>query len=117
MPSKVTPQARFRLQLKHGTALGPGKAELLERIAASGSIRAAAEEMGMGYRTAWQMVQSMNEHFTSPLVDQHRGGASRGGAQLTATGLKVLKTYRAMEQRALKSIAKEMRTLDLLIKS
>lgn len=116
MPSKVTPQARFRLQLKHGTALGPGKVELLERIAASGSIRAAAEEMAMGYRTAWQMVQSMNEHFIAPLVEQQRGGSSRGGAQLTATGLKALKTYRAMEQHALKAIAKDIRTLDLLIK-
>lgn len=116
MATKVTPQARFRLQLKHGTALGPGKAELLERIAATGSIRAAAEEMAMGYRTAWQMVQSMNEHFTTPLVEQQRGGATRGGAQLTPTGLKVLATYRAMEQRALKAIANDIRVLDRLIK-
>lgn len=112
----LVPEARFRLQIKHGVALGPGKAELLQRIAAAGSIRAAAEEMGMGYRTAWLMVEAMNAQFIGPLVERQRGGAERGGATLTQLGAEVLKLYRAMEQRALKAIDRDIPKLQRLIR-
>ena len=41
-------------------AMGPGKAELIEHIAASGSLSAAARAMGMSYRRAWQLVEALN---------------------------------------------------------
>ena len=46
--------------------MGPGKAELIERIAQTGSISAAAREMGMSYRRAWQLVESLNRTFREP---------------------------------------------------
>ncbi|MEQ1776286.1 MAG: LysR family transcriptional regulator, partial [Burkholderiales bacterium] len=41
-------------------AMGPGKAALIERIDASGSISAAARDMGMSYRRAWLLVEAIN---------------------------------------------------------
>lgn len=112
----IEPQPRFRLQIKHGVAIGPGKAELLEHIAELGSISAAGKAMGMGYRTAWLLVSSMNEHFREPLVIGSKGGVGGGGTALTPLGKEVLRRYRAMERRALKAIAKDVAHLESLIR-
>jgi molybdate transport system regulatory protein len=72
--------------------------------------------MQMSYRTAWQLVTQMNKHFAQPLVETKKGGAARGGAMLTPTGAEVLKLYRSMEQRAVRSIQKDVAILELLLK-
>ena len=56
----------LRVLGRSGAAMGPGKAELIERIAQTGSISAAAREMGMSYRRAWQLVESLNRTFREP---------------------------------------------------
>jgi molybdate transport system regulatory protein len=72
---------------KHGeTYLGWGRVVLLERIREHGSISAAARSMGMGYRHAWELVESMNRLGPSPLVRKVTGGARGGGACLTPPG-------------------------------
>lgn len=77
--------------------LGPGKAELLERIRETGSIAAAGRAMAMSYKRAWMLVEEMNHAFRDPLVDSSRGGANGGGARLTAAGETVLAHYRKLE--------------------
>jgi len=81
-------------------ALGPGRAELLERIEQSGSISAAARQMKMSYRRAWLLVESTNAAFIEPLVQANTGGSGGGGAQLTAFGKDMLARYRALEEKA-----------------
>ena len=80
-------------------AFGPGKANLLERIAAEGSISKAAKALNMSYSRAWQLVDSMNSHFRKPLVQSSTGGRRGGGAVLTRTGEDVLALYRKMQER------------------
>jgi molybdate transport system regulatory protein len=80
--------------------LGPGKADLLDAIARTGSIRAAATELEMSYMRAWTLVKTMNAAFRAPLVEKERGGAAQGGAQLTKEGTEVLRLYRAIEAKA-----------------
>ena len=87
--------------------MGPGKADLLDAVARSGSIRAAAEELGMSYMRAWTLIRTMNAAFRSPLVEKERGGSAQGGAQLTARGRKVLELYRRMEEKAERAIARD----------
>ncbi len=89
-------QPRLRFPRADREAFGPGKAELLSQIAATGSIRTAATEMGMSYQRAWQLVRGMNRLFREPLVTLRRGGSSRGGALLTPTGEEVLRRYTRM---------------------
>lgn len=92
------PEPRLRLRLYFGDAmLGPGKAELLERIRDSGSISAAGRAMGMSYKRAWMLVEEMNAAFAQPVVDSARGGAGGGGARLTDTGQTVLAEFRSLE--------------------
>lgn len=78
--------------------LGPGKADLLERIRDTGSIAAAGRTMSMSYKRAWTLVGEMNASFQNPLVESTRGGAAGGGATLTETGAEVLANYRKLEE-------------------
>jgi len=80
--------------------MGPGKADLLDAIAETGSISAAARRMRMSYRRAWLLVQTMNECFAEPLVSAAKGGKAGGGAALTSTGAAVLARYRQLAENA-----------------
>ncbi|MCC7320702.1 MAG: winged helix-turn-helix domain-containing protein [Rubellimicrobium sp.] len=88
------PRLRLRIMLAPGQWLGPGKADLLEGIAETGSISAAGRRMGMSYKRAWGLADGMNTMFGAPLVAASRGGADHGGAGLTPLGAEVLALYR-----------------------
>lgn len=75
--------------------MGPGKADLLEAIERTGSISAAARELGMSYRRSWMLVDTMNRCWREPLVATVIGG--RTGARLTDNGRRVLADFRALE--------------------
>lgn len=90
-------ELKIRIVFGEGAMLGPGKAELLERIDATGSIAAAGRGMGMSYKRAWMLVETMNAMFREPVVESTRGGPRGGGAVLTGTGRRVLSLYRAFE--------------------
>lgn len=107
---------RMRLMLGDEIALGPGKADLLEGIAETGSIAAAGRKLGMSYKRAWMLVETMNRCFKNSLVKAGRGGRLGGGAILTVQGRKVLDAYRRMEKQADKAVAAEMRTLQRMLR-
>jgi molybdate transport system regulatory protein len=98
MPAPATLKPRLRLVSGGTIVLGPGKADLLEAVRDSGSLRRAAADLGMSYMRAWSLVRTMNGAFREPLVALARGGARHGGATVTPAGLKVLALYRAMER-------------------
>jgi molybdate transport system regulatory protein len=100
MKNERYPGLTLRVLTAKGPAMGPGKAELLERIMACGSISGAARGMGMSYRRAWQLVEAMNRDFAEPLVNTSTGGARGGGAEVSALGHRALALFRRMELRA-----------------
>ena len=87
---------KLKLQLVcgDGFALGPGKADVLEAIAAHGSISAAGRALGMSYRRTWLLVDEMNRCFAERLVE------TTPGARLTEAGRTALAAYRALEARS-----------------
>ncbi len=107
----ITVGVRLRVVLERNIAIGPGKADLLEEIAATGSIAAAAREMGMSYKRAWLLVDTMNRCFRAPLVESAKGGAAGGGALLTSLGAEVLRRYRSMEKRAMRGASADFTAL------
>ncbi len=97
---------KLKAQLYCGpeTAMGPGKADLLDAIDREGSISAAGRAMGMSYRRTWLLVDAMNRCWAEPLVEATAGGGRQSGARLTDAGKAVLAAYRALES-ALASVA------------
>jgi molybdate transport system regulatory protein len=102
---------RLRIVLAPGVAIGPGKADLLQGIKETGSISAAARRMGMSYKRAWYLVETLNGHFEKTLVEAVKGGSSGGGARLTPLGEEVLDAFREMEALADRAIAPSLRRL------
>ena len=96
-------------------AMGPGKADLLEAISETGSISAASRAMGMSYRRAWLLVDTMNRCFREPLVITEKGGPHGGGAGLSDLGAAVLRRYRSMERKADRAAASDRVVLASLL--
>ena len=97
-------------------AIGPGKAELLEAIAATGSISESSRRLGMSYRRAWLLVDTMNRCFREPVVASATGGSGGGGAQVTDFGRRVLAGYRAMGARVDRALDPELARFSELLR-
>ena len=104
----------LRVTLSDDFYIGPGRADLLELIADSGSITEAARRMGMSYKRAWGLVQALNEGFGASLIETQRGGVEQGAA-LTPAGAEVLKRYRHMQAEAKSAIAADVKALGTLM--
>src|SRR3954470_19093370 len=107
---REAPRVHFRLRVSKGDdiAVGPGKIDLLEAIARTGSITAAAKALGMSYRRAWLLVDTINRNFKTPVVDAGAGGTHGGGAAITPVGAQVIERYRRIEATAEKASAADM---------
>ncbi len=89
----------IRLYCGDEIAMGPGKADLLDAIKVNGSIAAASRVMGMSYRRAWLLVDTMNRCWKEPLVATTPGVAEGKGGRLTELGEKILAHYRGLQAR------------------
>ncbi len=92
------PQARIRVDFPGDCSIGPGKIALLEGIERSGSLSAAARQLGMSYRRAWLLLHNTNEAFHASVVELAVGGKDGGGARLTDFGRQLVADFRAFEE-------------------
>jgi molybdate transport system regulatory protein len=105
------PSLSLRINLDPSGRIGPGKVELLERIAAAGSISGGARAMGMSYKRAWDLVEEMNAIFGKPVVAARKGGPKGGGTRLTPLGEAVVRRFRAIEASAAAAAAQHVAAL------
>ena len=112
-PARRPPQLRFRMRITDGDhiAVGPGKIALLEAIAETGSITAAAKRLQMSYRRAWLLLDELNRSLRQPAVDSAKGGSNGGGSALTDAGTKLIALYRRIENDAEQACKADIRTL------
>ncbi|MGM0677252.1 MAG: TOBE domain-containing protein [Pseudomonadota bacterium] len=96
MQPEIEGQFWFKLQGK--PFLGSARIQLLEQVAATGSISAAARAIGMSYKAAWDAIDAMNNLSDQPLLKRQAGGRHGGGTRLTAHGEQVIAQYRAAEK-------------------
>ena len=108
--------ARPRLYIGASIAVGPGKIDLLREVAATRSISAAARALGMTYKHAWLLIDSLNQGFGRPVVKTAIGGKSGGGATLTELGTQLVDRYVAIEARLNACAQNELEALRRLTK-
>lgn len=106
------PGLMLRVLARDHPAMGPGKAQLIALIDSMGSISAAAREIGMSYRRAWQLVDELNASFREPVVVTAIGGKRGGGAVVTDYGRSLVAQFRAMEDKASAAIAADIARFD-----
>lgn len=81
----MQPHYNLWIELNGEVILSLWRVELLRAVARTGSISAAAEEVGIPYRTAWQKIHEMETRLGRKLVETQTGGPRGGGARLTPT--------------------------------
>ena len=96
---KPAPLIRFRIDFGEHSNIGPGKIELLEGIRDHGSVSQAARSMGMSYRKAWLLLDSVNKSFNTPATVNSVGGSGGGGAEITPFGILVIERFREVERK------------------
>lgn len=77
---------------------GPGRIELLSKIAECGSITQAAKAIGMSYKAAWDAIDAMNNLAGEPLVERQTGGRGGGGTRLTHRAEQLVANFRLIAQ-------------------
>lgn len=105
---------RPRIYIGENIAIGPGKIDLLHLVGETRSIAAAARSLGIPYKKAWLLLDSLNHGFGRPLFETATGGKGGGGTQLTPLGQELLTRYMALEQRINESSAPELEALRAL---
>ena len=103
---------KLTLILNSGARIGPGKSELLQSVRETGSIAAAARAMGMDYKRAWLLIDSLNRAFEAPVVERIAGGPRGGGASLTAFGEELLACFHRLQDAAANLAADDLDALE-----
>ncbi|MBU0603074.1 MAG: LysR family transcriptional regulator [Gammaproteobacteria bacterium] len=113
-PSIPLVLVRPRLYIGDRIAIGPGKIDLLRQVADTRSISAAARAMGMTYKRAWLLIDSLNQGFGRPVVEASSGGRGGGGARLTPLGDSLIEAYTRLERALSGTCAAELDALRAL---
>ena len=96
---KLKPKYKFWLETEDGYIFGRGAFELLQEIQRTGSLSAAARELGMSYRYAWGIIKQIESRVEEPVLKTYKGGRyGGGGADLTPKGQELLDTYFQFQQ-------------------
>lgn len=96
-PLDALPRIRPRVYLAPGCGIGPGKIDLLRKVAETASISAAARALGMSYKRAWQLIEEINIGLGCPAVTTAIGGRGGGGARLSEAGASLVSHYSNLE--------------------
>jgi molybdate transport system regulatory protein len=102
-------QARLKLWLEKDGLLvfSDYRAELLDHIAKTGSIRGGAERMGLSYRRAWGKIKEIEHNLGVRLVRSQVGGPGGGQTDLTPEGEQLLARYRAFRAAAQSDVSRD----------
>ncbi|MBI5419943.1 MAG: TOBE domain-containing protein [Deltaproteobacteria bacterium] len=88
----------IRLRRADTMLVGSDRLELLEKIREHGSITKAARAAGISYKTAWDVVNALNNLSDRPVVLRKAGGRGGGGTLLTEEGKEVIRKYRILQR-------------------
>ena len=95
----LVPRASVTLMRRGVPVMGERESRLLEAVEKVHSIKDAAREAGISYRTAWGAIQLMEQALGRPVVESRAGGPGGGGTTLTDECQQLLRSYRDMRQR------------------
>jgi molybdate transport system regulatory protein len=101
----IRPVQRVWLQDGDVPFFGGGVRELLLRTERTGSLHAAAAEMGMAYSKAWGIVRRAEDHLGLTLLERQAGGARGGGSVLSEDGRWMAEAFGAFREEAAAALA------------
>lgn len=94
----LSPKANVTLMRRGMAFLGEREARLLEAVERVRSIKDAAAETGISYRTAWSAIQQMEQALGRPIVVSRAGGPGGGATTLTEECRRLLSIYQDLRR-------------------
>lgn len=89
-------KSRIWIETEEGILLGNGRVKLLKAIEETGSLSKAAKRIGMSYKKAWNLIDSVNKHADKEVVNKAIGGKDGGGTRLTEYGKELITQFEKM---------------------
>lgn len=86
-------KSRLWIETEQGVFLGEGRIKILKTIIQEGSLSKAAKKLGMSYKKAWNLVDSINKNALQPIVITSTGGNGGGGTKITPYGIEMIKKF------------------------
>ncbi|WP_299441219.1 LysR family transcriptional regulator [uncultured Aquimarina sp.] len=86
-------KSRIWIEGEEGVFLGEGRIKILKAIISEGSLSKAAKSLGMSYKKAWNLVDSINKNASAPIVTTNTGGSGGGGTKITEYGIKMIAAF------------------------
>lgn len=89
--------------------------DLLQAIADTGSITAAAKIAGVSYKTAWDRLERINNLSQQAVTKRSAGGSKGGGSVLTNYGEEMLNGFKQLQEQHnqfLESLNQQLSSLD-----
>lgn len=114
--AKIAVIVRPRISIGDSISIGPGKIDLLQLIGETHSISAAGRALGIPYKRAWLLIDSLNQGFGQPVVITTSGGKGGGGTTLTPLGQALLERYIELEKCMNAASVNELEALRKLAK-
>lgn len=106
---------RPRIYINDNISLGPGKIDLLRAIEGFHSLSAAAKDLGIPYKRAWLLIDTLNKGVGKPVVVTSTGGSKGGGTVLTPLGKSLLEWYDKTETKLNEQSQKDLQELGRII--
>lgn len=91
-------RSKIWLEVAGEPVFGCGREHLLRLIRKTGSINAAAKEMGIPYRKAWTYLDAMERRLGFSLVSRVKGGAGGGVSTLTPRAEGLLEKFDLLQE-------------------
>lgn len=96
MTNALAPHVNLWVTAEDEVVLSSWRIALLEAVAATGSISAAADQLQVNYRVAWSKIKEMEHGLGVALLTTHIGGSHGGGAELTPTAHDLIRRFRSL---------------------
>jgi len=86
-------KSRIWIENDQGVFLGEGRIQLLKAIEKEGSLSKAAKNLGISYKKAWKLIDSINKNAQSPMVITNTGGNGGGGTTITSYAQEMIQKF------------------------
>lgn len=94
--NEIVVRSKIWLEIEGKPLLGGGRERLLHAVEQTGSINAAASELGISYRRAWSQLRDLENIAPFAILERTKGGKGGGGARLTPEAKALLKGYESL---------------------
>ncbi|WP_159020108.1 winged helix-turn-helix domain-containing protein [Algibacter sp. L3A6] len=107
-------KSRIWIESENHVLLGEGRVQLLKAIETKGSLSKAAKTLGLSYKKAWSLIDSVNKSAKKPVTINSTGGKGGGGAELTDYGKQLIAVFDEINNNCWNFLDEQTQKLDEL---